>query len=435
MTPGHYACHLLHTLGIDDPAIASADTRPAAQLWAQSGAQYLTGEPDGPPLACPAPLASCAQGAWLALSAVADGVLDPGFPAYRLLGERAALLGLQRRGAISPGGACRLLDCIDGQLALNLPRADDWQLLPAWLERPTEDWDDVALALRTRACAALVERGRLLGLAVAASRPPATRAPWYCAQRLRLAAARTAATGRRALPLVIDLSALWAGPLCTQLLGELGARVIKVESVSRPDGARLGPPQFFDLLNHGKQSVALDLNAGSGRRQLRALLARADIVVESARPRALEQMGIHAADIVRERDGQVWVSITGHGRAAPAGNWIAYGDDAGVDAGLSSLLRERHGRNLFCSDAIADPLAGLHAALLAWAAWRDGGGVLLDVSLRAVVAHCVAVAEPDAAGPVAPGQVAQPAARAVTGRAAPLGSGTRQILRELGIRG
>ncbi len=136
------------------------------------------------------------------------------------------------------------------------------------------------------------------------------------------------------------------------------------------------------------------LPAPDGRRQLCALLACADIVIESARPRALEHMGIQAADIVRAGAGRVWLSITGYGRGAPMRDWIAFGDDAGVAAGLSWLLRKSSGSNVFCGDAIADPLTGLHAALLAWAAWTQGGGVLLDVSLYGVLARCIAAGCP-----------------------------------------
>ena len=89
------------------------------------------------------------------------------------------------------------------------------------------------------------------------------------------------------VPLVVDLSSLWAGPLCAHLLGLAGARVVKLESTRRPDGARSGPPDFFSLLNAGKASVALDFGTRCGRGKLRRLLERADIVVESARPRAL----------------------------------------------------------------------------------------------------------------------------------------------------
>lgn len=426
MTPDDYARDLLRELGCGTTAPPVTDTREEAELWADSGAQCLTGHADGPPLAAPAALATCARGAWLALTALGAGALDADFPAHRLLGERAALLGLRRQGAVSAGGACRLLDCADGQLALNLPRADDWQLLPAWLEDTAESWADIAQCLRQRSCASMVARARLLGLAAAASLPPELQGRWFASHALAAPAQQP-----RRQPLVVDLTALWAGPLCTHLLGLLGARVIKVESTTRPDGARAGPPAFFDLLNAGKENVALDVASARGREQLGALLARADIVVEATRPRALEQLGINAADLVRAGAGKVWLSITGYGREAPMREWIAYGDDAGVAAGLSWLLRQAGAGNVFCADAIADPLSGLHAALLGWAAWTRGGGELLDVSLRGVVSRCIA------AGQVAPktwSVPGPPCARTGSGAAAALGSDTARVLSEFGIR-
>ncbi len=432
MTPGSYACALLDELGLAAPHLADADTRDEAWLWAASGAQYLTGEAHGPPLPSPAPLATCAQGSWLALAALSAGALDNHFPAYQLLGERAAVLGLQRGGTISAGGACRLLDCADGQLALNLPREDDWTLLPAWLESSAGDWAGVAEVLLERSCAPMVARARLLGLAAAASTPPVVQRHWFEAMPL---APRAPPHHRQ--PLVVDLSALWAGPLCAQLLGQLGARVIKVEDSVRPDGARAGPLRFFELLNANKQSVALDLASASGQRQLQQLLARADIVIESSRPRALEHMGIQAADMVRTGAGRVWLSITGYGRRTPMRNWSAFGDDAGVAAGLSWLLRKATGSAVFCGDAIGDPLTGLHAALLAWATWAQGGGVLLDVSLFGVLTHCIAAGgtiAPPVQPPSARSEVMLPRARPAVGAAATLGCHTVDVFREFGIR-
>ena len=74
--------------------------------------------------------------------------------------------------------------------------------------------------------------------------------------------------------LVVDLSSLWAGPLCAQLLGQAGARVVKVESTTRPDGARQGPAGFYDLLHAGQRSVALDLTSPPGGRRWRTWSAR-----------------------------------------------------------------------------------------------------------------------------------------------------------------
>jgi crotonobetainyl-CoA:carnitine CoA-transferase CaiB-like acyl-CoA transferase len=113
----------------------------------------------------------------------------------------------------------------------------------------------------------------------------------------------------------------------------------------------------------------------------------ADIVVESSRPRALLQLGVDAESLVNTVPGLTWVSITGYGRREPGAGWVAFGDDAGVAAGLATATGGSGGPPLFCGDAIADPLTGLHAALAALACWRGGGGYLLDLALRDVVAH------------------------------------------------
>ncbi len=424
VTPTSHARRLLDALELHQlqPVV---DERSAELLWAHSGAMWLSGHADGPARSCPAPLAACAQGAWLALAALCPQRCDPHFAAHRLLGERAAIAGLTRQGRRSAGGACRLWQTVDGMLALNLARADDFELLPAWVEQPVPDIETLASVLLRCESATLLERAHLLGLAAAPMVAPRSCAAWF--HSTRHAPPRPPL---QAVPLVVDLSALWAGPLCGQLLAQCGARVIKVESRSRPDGARHGPADFYDLLNAGKESVALDLHDPVGRAQLHALLQRADIVIESSRPRALEQMGIVASELVAATPGKVWLGITGYGRREPMRDWIAYGDDAGVAAGLSWLLGGDCGDPVFCADAIADPLTGLHAALLALAAWRSGGGQLLDVALRDVVAYCISAGQNCAAG-AAPGiEISPPVARVVTVRAASLGADTERVLNE-----
>ena len=424
---GH-ARRLRAALGIASNDLPVSDMRSAQALWADSGAMALTGTGGGLPLHSPAPLAACMLGVWQVLAGVSNGVLDPGFAAHRLLGERAAIAGLRRNGMVSAGGGCRLLAARDAMLALNMAREDDWRLLPAWLETPVDDWDSVAECVAGRESSVLLERARLLGLAAAVMAPAPERVgPWFHLEAR--SERRTAVPG--GAPLVLDLGSLWAAPLCTSVLGMMGARVIRVESEQRLDGARYGPAAFFDLLNAGKESVVLDLRLESGRRSLRRLLECADIVVESARPRALEQMGIRAAELVRRTPGRTWIAITGYGRRAPMRDWIAYGDDAGVAAGLSDLLRRASGQTVFCGDAIADPLTGLHAALLAWLAWRNGSGGLFDVSLHAVAAHAAALhATVDWHADEGHAAVS-PVARAVRARAVPAGVDTARVLREL----
>ncbi len=433
-TPAHYARCLLSELGLKDLDLPLNDLRPADQLWAESGAMWLSGHPAEAPRACPVPLASCAQGAWLAFASLSSRYIDPLFPAHRLLGERAAIVGLGRQGATSAGGACYLLQAEDGFLALNLAREDDRELLPAWLQQPLENDACFKSAVTQQQVAPLVRRARMMGLAAAPMVTPRINPHWF--RGTRFAPPLSPQQRLPESPLVLDLTSLWAGPLCGSLLARAGARVIKVESTRRPDGARQGPEEFFNLLNAGKESVALDLSVEAGRAQLRSLIQRADIVLEAARPRGLEQMGIVAQDFLAAKPGMVWLSITGYGRRAPMRDWIAYGDDAGVAAGLSWLMGGQYNDPVFCSDAIADPLTGLHAALLALSSWLQGGGVLLDISLYDVVSHCIGAGHTssllDLSGKVPESYpVSRPQARTSSCVAAVMGDDTSRILNEL----
>lgn len=404
-----YADRLLASLGVDPLRTPAPATEHPALTWANSGLMALTGAPDREPLMCPVPLAACADGALAALACLAPEDAFDGLRGSELLTERAAIAAYTRQGCVSPGGTCRLLEAADGWIALNLAREDDWTLVPAWLEREAvQSWDEVALAVRQATMHDRVERGRLLGLALCPVVPPSSRpVPWFSAMPAQTGIQLRATSGDEPLdsrlrgndlqssPLVIDLSSLWAGPLCGHLLQLCGARVIKIESTQRPDGARLGPPAFFDLLNQDKESVALDFTTEHGREQLRALIQRADIVIEASRPRALRQLGIDAEALVREKQDYTWISITGYGRGDPQQNWIAYGDDAAVAAGLTHLLYQASGERVICGDAIADPLTGLHAALAAWASWRAGGSRLISLALRDVVGYCIGFDRPD----------------------------------------
>lgn len=443
-----YADHLLQALGAqvrrhDGPA----NVHPAI-AFARSGLMSLTGNPDEPPQLCIAPLASCADGVLKALAALAPSGHLEALHGSVLLCERAALAGLGREGRVSPGGNCRLLDCSDGRIALNLARDEDWTLLGAWLgmadgaPRP-DDWPAVAAAVAGLDADDLVDRGRTLGLATTIAHPPLVVAPPW---QQPLVASRNERRAHTASPLVVDLSALWAGPLCGHLLHKAGAQVIKVESLQRPDGARNGSHGFFDLLNSGKKSVALDLQSAVGRDQLRALLLKADIVIEASRPRALRQLGIQAEEVMTANPRLTWIAISGYGRGDPQEQWIGYGDDAGVAAGLSALMNEATGQPLFVGDAIADPLTGLHAALLAWASHLGGGGRLIALNLCDVVRSCIhadlpadidarrnrhaewsAVLNDVSVIPTVPHSRKAPVS------ARPLGADTRSVLQELSI--
>jgi len=330
------------------------------------------------------PLADIAH-AWLGnLTRMTGSAALAAIDGATLLGERAMLGGFRIPQRRSAGGGCRLYDARGGTVALNLARADDRDLLPALFETDGDVATENAVAARIAACDAgdLVARGRLLGLAIAGETefPPApitvmTRVP-------------PAPPPARA-PRVLDLSALWAGPLATHLLGLAGAHVTKVESRSRPDAMRRGDTGLFALLDQGKHNVVLDLHDAQGRESLLGLIAASDIVIEAARPRALEQFGIHAADRVRAQPGLSWITITGHGASGDVAHWVGFGDDCGVAAGLTAALRRASGRAGFVGDAIADPLTGIFAARAAWQAWAAGGGVRLGIAMSGTVATAI----------------------------------------------
>lgn len=379
--------------------------------WGASGMMTLTGPPEGPRFGPPERLVPTLHSLGQRIEAASAQVgRRVAWDWLALLGERAALDGLSARGTTSCGGATRLLAAPDGWIALSLARPDDHDLLPAWRE----------LASDGRA-QSLVEAGELLGLPVArlgersASPDAGVGTEEYGSSAKPTRAVRP--------PRVLDLSSLWAGPLCASIMAAAGADVIKVESIRRPDASRAGSPDLFDRLNHAKRSVALDLGHPDGRVVLRELVASADVVVEASRPRALEQLGIVAAhELARPGGVTVWVSITGHGRASQR---VSFGDDAAVAGGL---VTAGEGTPWFCGDAIADPLSGVAAAAAALDALVCHERVLIDVSMAGVAAaHAGSTDATDAAG-VGNGSVAPPRARPTPGPARPFGADTATVL-------
>jgi hypothetical protein len=372
--------------------------------WLESGVVALTG------LIPPGTAATQAR-LWSAELERLSGAWGPAVhvDGARLLAERAALTGARGQGAISVGGACRLLPCADGWVALSFPRGTDLDLVAPLVEADVAEPSEAVRGwAATRAGVEVVERARLLGLAV--SRVGESAPPLHLPAR----------TLPRAIPvpLVVDFSALWAGPLCASLLGLAGARVVKVESVDRLDGARRGEPRFYDLLHAGHESVRIDPRVATHRAALADLVAVADVVVESSRPRALAGWGLSAADAVRH--GTVWVAITAHGRAA--GDRVGFGDDVAAGAGLVGWPP---GGPVFVGDAIADPLTGLAAAVGAMRALAAGGGRLVEVAMASAVALTL-----DGSGwAPAPGPAADPPrARAVSGSARAAGADTARVL-------
>ena len=356
--------------------------------WAGTGGLWLTGWPDEAPAAPEAPVAARLGAAAALLATVTEALgrrVDVDLPA--LVSGRAALSGHTRRGRTSAGGSCRLLPAADGWVAVNLARPSDIEAVGALAgtEGGRDPWTAVGAAVARAPASDVVERAQLLGIAAAqlgrhrdgVIAPPTL--PWGFST-LSLPGPR-----RRRSPTVVDLSAMWAGPMCAHLLGRAGARVIKVDSAARPDGARFGDRTFFDWLHGGHASVVLDFGEEGGRRDLIALLETADVVIEASRPRALQQLGIDAPALVRHVPGLTWISITGYGRWGRWANRVAFGDDAAVAGGLVGC--DGAGQPVFCGDALADPITGLFAAVAAAASVAAGGGHLVDVAMSAVAAY------------------------------------------------
>lgn len=346
--------------------------------WAASGAMALTGRADGPPSVAPAGVVGAARAA---AADVAEMTSRIGRPVVldgpALLGERAAIAGFGRQGAVSVGGAARFERAADGWVVLNLPRPDDVACLPALLEADveTDDWPSVAALIGARSSSSLIERGRMLGVAIAApDERPAVVAP---TRVLAKGSGRTPVER----PLVLDLTSLWAGPLAGSILVAAGARVVKVEGRGRPDGARFGPEAFFDLLNAGKETLAIDFDDRADRRLLRTAMARADLVIEASRPRVMEQIEIHPTVLAAEA-ATSWISITGHGRTDDPTR-IGFGDDAAVAGGL---WVDGDGGPSFVADAVADPLTGMVAGALGAELLASDRAAVLDVPLARVAA-------------------------------------------------
>jgi crotonobetainyl-CoA:carnitine CoA-transferase CaiB-like acyl-CoA transferase len=194
---------------------------------------------------------------------------------------------------------------------------------------------------------------------------------------------------------VVDFSRVLAGPLATMVLADLGAEVIKVERGGRgpvgDDTRAWGPPfdergqaTYFQAVNRNKSSVALDLADPDGAARARALVARADVVVENFRPGVMDKLGLGWEALSRERPELVYCSITGFGAGAGA---ALPGYDLLVQAlgGLMSITGEADGEPQKVGVALVDVVTGLFAAVGILAAVRHrertGAGQRVEVDL------------------------------------------------------
>ena len=211
-------------------------------------------------------------------------------------------------------------------------------------------------------------------------------------------------TAADALPLagtlVVDLSRALAGPHAAMMLGDMGARVIKVESPGTGDDSRgWGPPfvgpeedpqsTYFMSANRNKESVQLDLKSEEGRATLGELLRRADVLVENFRPGVLDRLGFPPAALHEANPGLVVLSISGFGHDGPEGGRAGYDQIAQGESGLMSLTGPGPGSPTRVGVPIGDLLAGIYGAYgvaTALAARsRTGRGTVVRTSLLAAL--------------------------------------------------
>jgi hypothetical protein len=308
--------------------------------------------------------------------------------------DRRGSLVLKPPGLWSPNRSCRLVRAADGWIAVNLPRDSDREMVPAWLgcDADAEPWGAVLDAAPKRSRRTLVADARVLGLPVCGVGEVRAERPDAPLHRLGDGGVTQAAGPLK----VVDLSSMWAGPLCGSLLAAAGAAVTKVESRSRPDALRDASPAFFERLNGLKTPMALDFHDDGDLGRLTDAMIRADIVVSSARPRAFEQLGLTPAFLFARNPKLTWVAISGYGWMGEGADRVAFGDDAAAAGGLVRWTARNEPR--FLGDALADPLTGLAAAAGALKSVRRGGGFLVDAAL-AVTAAGVAARQACAVAP------------------------------------
>jgi crotonobetainyl-CoA:carnitine CoA-transferase CaiB-like acyl-CoA transferase len=191
---------------------------------------------------------------------------------------------------------------------------------------------------------------------------------------------------------VLDLTRVLSGPYCTMLLGDMGARVVKVERPGAGDDTRAwGPPfvggesSYFLSINRNKESVALDFKHPDGRRVLDALIARADVLVENFAPGTLDRLGLGYAELAARHPRLVYASITGFGATGPRRDRPGYDAVVQAEGGLMSLTGPADGEPYRLGVAIADIVAGLFAVqgitLALLVRERTGKGQYVDVGM------------------------------------------------------
>lgn len=190
---------------------------------------------------------------------------------------------------------------------------------------------------------------------------------------------------------VIDLSRILAGPYCTFLMAELGARVIKVEPPGKGDDAReygpfvKGKSSYFSSVNRGKESIALDLKAAADKRIFAALLAKADVVVENFRPGTMEKLGYGWETLHARYPKLIYAAASGFGHTGPYSHQPAYDMVVQGLGGIMSITGHPGQPPVRIGMSIGDIGAGLYTAVAVNAALvhreKTGEATKVDIAM------------------------------------------------------
>ncbi len=202
---------------------------------------------------------------------------------------------------------------------------------------------------------------------------------------------------------IVDFSRVIAGPLCTQILSDMGAEVIKIENPDGGDdtrkgaGPRKGGPtgesHFFMTYNRGKKSVALDFTKPEGQAAVHKLLATADVMVENFRPGVLKKYGLDYPSIQKKYPKLICLSISAYGQTGPLSDRPGYDPVLQAESGMMSVNGEADGEGLRHAIAIVDTMTGIHsvAAVNAalYARTSTGKGQHIDLALYDTALACL----------------------------------------------
>ena len=191
---------------------------------------------------------------------------------------------------------------------------------------------------------------------------------------------------------VLDLTRVLSGPYCTMLLGDMGARVIKIEQRGKGDDTRAwGPPfleqesAYFLSINRNKESVTLDFKQPAGRELLERLIAKADVLVENFRPGTLAKLALDYTALAPRHHRLVYCSISGFGHTGPRKAEPGYDAVMQAEGGLMSITGASDGPAVRLGVAIADIVSGMFAAqgitTALFARERTGEGQFVDIGM------------------------------------------------------